>query len=75
MGKRREMQNLNVPLKLGTDMFFITMDVNPGAASKQITAIAEKDDGKRVVFEGDIPEINWTDDGPLTITFNLTKKE
>lgn len=73
MGKKRQAQNLNIPIKLGTDMFFIEMDVNPGADADQIIATAIKDDGTKVNFKGNIPEINWTDAEPLNITINLTK--
>lgn len=74
MGKYREMQNLNMPVKLPTDAYMVTMDINPGATSgEQLYATVEKDDGTKIVFKGDIPEFAGIDGSTLTLSISLTK--
>lgn len=74
MGKYREVQNLNMPVKLPTGAYMVTMDINPGAESgDQLYATAEKDDGTKIVFKGDIPEFSGLDDRTLVLNISLTK--
>lgn len=74
MGKYREVQNLNMPVKLPTGAYMVTMDINPGADSgEQLYATVEKDDGTKIVFKGDIPEFSGLDAGPLVLNISLTK--
>ena len=74
MGKYREVQNLNIPVKLPSNAYMVTMDINPGAdTGEQLYATVEKDDGTKTVFKGDIPEFSGLDAGPLVLNISLTK--
>lgn len=75
MGKYREMQNINMPVKLGTDTYFITFDVDPGngESTKQLIAIVEKDDGTKKTYKGAIPEFQGVGTGALSLTFSLNE--
>lgn len=74
MGKYREVQNLNIPVKLPSNAYMVTMDINPGAdTGEQLYATVEKDDGTKIVFKGDIPEFSGLDAGPLVLNVTLAK--
>ena len=74
MGKYREVQNLNMPVKLPANAYMVTMDINPGAETgEQLYATVEKDDGTKTTFKGDIPEFAGIDGSTLTLTITLNK--
>lgn len=74
MGKYREVQNLNMPVKLPANAYMVTFDINPGAeAGEQLIAHVEKDDGTKLTFKGDIPTFSGLDAGPLVLNISLTK--
>lgn len=75
--KLREVQKLEIPVKMADGVFFLELDVNPNAptGTKEIIGRLWKDDGKKVYFEGDIPTMVLAgSDASVTITLTLAKK-
>lgn len=74
MGALREVQKLEVPIKLGADTFFIELDVNPGATDgKEIVATVQKDDGTKKAYKGVIPTVQGVGTATVTITFTFNE--
>lgn len=76
MGTKRKAQNLNIPVKLGSDIFFLGIDCYPAndTADEAMIARLEKDDGTVKYFKAAIPEITWGGSGALTITITFNEK-
>lgn len=75
--KLREVQKIEIPVKMAEGAFFLELDVDPNApdGTKQIIGRLQKDDGKKVYFEGDIPTMSLAgSDASITITLTLAKK-
>lgn len=74
MGTKRKAQNLNIPVKLGNDIFFVGIDCYPANETTDEAMIVrlEKDDGTVYYFKGKIPEITYTGSGSEELTITIT---
>lgn len=75
MGAKRKAQNLNIPIKLGNNIFFAGIDSYPGSdpVDEAMILSLEKDDGTVINFKGAMPELTYITGQTLTLTLTFTK--